>query len=159
MPYNRRIIAITLLLTSLACSKYSLKDSNSGKTLIEKLYECDLGNIYIGDEEYLESLENVGEKDVIIVDQRKSEDPNMKILDSYKIKSVTEMDCVLQELLKYEEENPTDWDRTYDSMKNEWIIHNISYLLHYDRERTKDVDLNNKDENVYKKVLLKGKDY
>ena len=39
-------------------------------------------------------------------------------------------------------------------MKNEWIIHNLSYLFNYNVERSKSVDLNNQDETTYNSKLL-----
>ena len=35
------------------------------------------------------------------------------------------------------------WERTLFSLKMEWICHNFLYLVGYERERTKDVDLDN----------------
>lgn len=34
------------------------------------------------------------------------------------------------------------WIRTIKSMKCEWAAHNLAYLLHINREKTKDCDLN-----------------
>ncbi len=34
------------------------------------------------------------------------------------------------------------WTRTFDSLENEWCVHNAFYRLHILRSRTADVDLN-----------------
>lgn len=34
------------------------------------------------------------------------------------------------------------WMRSFDSLKNEWCVHNTLYRLHLLRSRTADVDLN-----------------
>ena len=96
-------------------------------------------------------------KTVKVVDQRKAKDPNMKIVDSYKIKSKENMKLILEALLEYNQENPVDpaWERTLNSMIIEWDAHNFGYdkgdiAEFFGRKdvkpRCKDVDLNNLDE-------------
>ena len=59
------------------------------------------------------------------------------------------MNKILDILLNYEREYPTDWDRTKDAMLREWITHNVLYDFSFQTNRTKEVDLDNNDEKVY----------
>lgn len=38
--------------------------------------------------------------------------------------------------------NSQVWQRSFDSLENEWCVHNALYRLHILRSRTADVDLN-----------------
>ena len=80
----------------------------------------------------------------------------MKIKDSYKIMTNSEMLEVLRLLEEYEEKNPSNWNRTIQSMRNEWIYHNMSFYLSYETISSKDVDLNNADEYRYEKKLIRN---
>lgn len=110
------------------------------------------GNIYIGNEEYLNNLKNVGENDILILDQRYLKNPNVRIYDSYKIDDFYIIDYVLNYLLEYEKNNPSNWDRTIKSMRNEWYLHNLAYKFNYDKKRTKHLDLDNNDEEKYRLI-------
>ena len=112
-------------------------------------------NIYIGDIEYIETIKQEDTGDIYIIDDRKDADPDMSICDSYGITSRSDMNVILEVLLEYEREYPSDWDRTKSSMLNEWIIHNMLYRLKYERQRTDQVDLNNADEAKYDLNILK----
>lgn len=79
----------------------------------------------------------------------------MIIYDSYKITDKDTRNDVLCCLLEYEKMYPSDWNRTIISMRNEWIIHNLSYYLHYERGSAANVDLNNDDEAYYDSIILK----
>ena len=116
------------------------------------------GLVYIGSKWYLESLDNVEENDILVIDSRKDEIPNMIICDSYKIKDIKTRNEVLEILSIYEEHNPSNWNRSMTSMRLEWFCHNISYYLNHETERTRSVDLDNEDEEKYnpKKVLKKA---
>ena len=116
------------------------------------------GNIYIGDYSYLRKcFEFYEEGDIFVLDQRKKIDnPTMKVYSSYKINSKDDRSDIIDSILQYEEMNPSMWDRSRNSMKFEWYMHNLSYLFHHRRDRTTDVDFDNKDEEVYdKKILVK----
>ncbi len=112
------------------------------------------GTIFIGDKEYLESVES-GPNDILVLDSRDGNDPNLKIIDSYRIINNATKREVIEALLYYEELNPTDWDRTERSLFNEWVAHNILYNIDYKTHRSKDVDFNNADEETYKLSLIK----
>ena len=112
------------------------------------------GKVYIGSKEFLEGLE-VSENDVLVEDHRNAEDPNMRIYNSCKIRDYTARNEIIQILLLYESMYPSDWERTAGSLRLEWLAHNIFHDLNYETHRTTDVDLNNKDEDVFNKVILK----
>lgn len=107
------------------------------------------GLVYIGDEDYIDSLDFVQDSDILVCDERLSKDPNIKIIDSYKLTDKDLCNEVLEILCEYEKENPTEWDRSMTSMRLEWFCHNFSYNASNEVTRTKDVDLNNDDEQKY----------
>ena len=137
------LLALFLSLSTSAC-QYTQKESK------EAFYKYRKGNIYIGNVEYLNSL-NKEENDILILDKRDGDDPNIKIIDSYLITDVNLINEVLDVVLEYEKENPSEWNRTKKTMAIEWLLHNTAYYLNYQRDRTKDVDLNNLDEDYYEK--------
>lgn len=94
------------------------------------------------------------DSDIIVVDQSYYKDPNMKILSSYKVKDDEQMRQILEIIKKYCDSKETNWDRSIESMQNEWIIHNICSSLLIRNDRTDDVDLNNGDEIIYKSKIL-----
>lgn len=113
------------------------------------------GSIYIGDIEYIKSIVDSNSNDIYIIDDRKSLNPDMAICDSHKIRDKKFMNEIIDLLLEYEKENPSNWNRTKESMINEWIMHNISYDLDFKRESTERVDLDNKDEKKYSLTLFR----
>jgi hypothetical protein len=113
------------------------------------------GNIYIGDEDYLDSITELGPYDFKVLDDRSSNDPDLKVYDSYKTINPVSIAEVVDALLSYEDQYPSDWNRSKHSLFNEWISHNIMFYFGYKTHRTTDVDLNNGDEEVYKIKLLK----
>ncbi|MBQ4032194.1 MAG: hypothetical protein II625_10605 [Bacilli bacterium] len=115
-------------------------------------YSC--GYIYIGDKEYLSSLTNLTENDILVEDQRFSSDPNMKIYSSYRIDDKDLRNEILEVLCQYEECYPSPWDRTIESMRLEWLMHNISYFFNHEQNRTGDVDLNNEEQEYYDVPVL-----
>ena len=114
------------------------------------------GKIYIGKYAFLKScLDYYEEGDIFILDQRdRKGNPNMKIYASYLIDDKEVRSEILEVLCRYEDCYPSDWDRSIDSMKLEWFMHNLSYSLHHKRNRTTDVDLDNLDEAKYDNKLL-----
>ena len=107
------------------------------------------GLVYIGDEDYINSCDCLNEGDILVCDARLADDPNMRIIDSYKIIDKDIRNEILEILEEYEKENPTDWDRSLTSMRLEWFCHNFSYCVSNETDRAKDVDLNNEDEKKY----------
>ena len=116
-------------------------------------YSC--GYIYIGNKAYLNSLTNIGENDILVEDQRFTEDPNMKIYSSYRIDDKDLRNEILEVLCRYEECYPSPWDRTIETMRLEWTMHNLSYFFGNQTNRTRDVDLDNNEEEYYDKPVLR----
>ena len=121
---------------------------------------CDIGDVYLGTKEEIECLELSNIDGILIVDERDAKDPNIQIIDSYNISTTSSMKDVLKIVKNYDEKNPSKWSRTIKSMINEWWIHNLCFIHDYYCGNTRDVDLNNADEEIFKtfdikKLLLK----
>lgn len=86
---------------------------------------------------------------IVVVDYRNWNDPNMQIRDSYLITDFVEMGDIANILLEYNEDNTENysWSRTVDSIIIEWDAHNDLNNIS-DHERLKHVDLNNADEGT-----------
>ena len=95
------------------------------------------------------TTKDYNENNIYIIDDRNDKDPDMSVYNSYKYNNINDIKAIINILLEYENKYPTEWDRTYKSMKNEWLIHNICYQLHIQRERAGQVDFNNEDEEIY----------
>ena len=109
-------------------------------------------NIYICNDEYINKINDDNSNNIYIVDHRYEENPNIRIYNSYRIKCTKEILEILKILLEYENRYPTDWYRTIESMKNEWITHDICYSLGIEIVRTGEVDLDNNDEENYQNL-------
>ena len=69
--------------------------------------------------------------------------PNdVQIIDSYKVRKWY-MRSVLKNIKRDHEDETTVFERSIFSLKMEWICHNFLYNVGYQRERTRDVDLDN----------------
>ena len=112
------------------------------------------GYIYIGDENYINSLENTNSCDILVIDERDKLDPNMVICDSCVIKDKDTRNDILEVLCCYEEMYPSNWDRSVESMRFEWFCHNAAYYVNYKVDDSSEVDLNNNDENKYNNKVL-----
>lgn len=75
---------------------------------------------------------------------------NLKIIDSYKIKTIKNMKYVIDSARQKCDESYVIHKRSMYSLINEWRAHNLLYDLHIQRERTKDVDLDN--ETLLRKI-------
>ncbi len=107
------------------------------------------GKIYICNEDTIDRIRDDETRDIYVIDQRFSRDPNMRICNSYEIVDIRDMNRILNVLLKYEEEYPSPWNRDFITMRREWIMHNFCYYFEVEQYRTAEVDLNNGDENKY----------
>ena len=110
-------------------------------------------NIYITKENIIEFIKDDNPCNIYIKDKRELDNPTMSICDSYKINNKQDIINILNILLTYENEYPSSWDRSFDSMKKEWLIHNLCYKLKYELERTKTVDLDNNDETDFANII------
>jgi len=113
------------------------------------------GKIYICNDKIIESIRDDSTNDIYVIDQRNGIDPNLKICNSYEINNPVEMNRILNVLLEYEREYPSNWNRSLTSMRREWLAHNICYYFDVEKYRTAEVDLNNKDENKYLTLIKK----
>ena len=112
------------------------------------------GNVYIGDKCFLRGVD-CNDGDVLVEDLRDdAEDPNFKIIDSKELIDKDKRNEILEILCCYEREYPSNWDRSIESMRLEWFMHNIGYDNGLATNRTRDVDLNNGDENKYNNKVL-----
>ena len=111
------------------------------------------GLIYIGNEEFLKSVDAC-DGDILILDERNLSDPNICIYNSCEIKDKDLRNDILEVVCFYEEMYPSKWDRSIESMRLEWLCHNASYYFNYETERSSEVDLNNEDEEKYKSKVL-----
>ena len=143
-------VSLSILLTTMY--KYD-KAINNVSSIVEEddCYSYSRGKVYIGNKEYLLSVyQDIGPNDILVYDGRSSNDPNMKIYSSYRIRDSKTREEILRILMLYEKKNPSNWKRSFKSMRREWLIHNILYDLDYEIKRTRDVDLNNNDEELYR---------
>lgn len=85
-----------------------------------------------------------------IIDSRSGTDnPNIRIQDSYKVNTRAEKDEIIDTILQYNKEFPSEieWIRTKKYLQIEWNAHNDLYYL-YKNERCQHVDFDNADEGV-----------
>lgn len=65
---------------------------------------------------------------------------NLHIINSFDYRK-EEMLAVLFKICNRHADSKV-WTRTFESLENEWCVHNALYRLHVLRSRTADVDLN-----------------
>lgn len=146
---KRLVIFSSLIALLFTLSSSNKKSKNNSPIKLEKgKIMFDTFTIYIGDDEYLNGIKK-NDNDVLALDERDAEDPNIKIYDSYKIVDYDTLEMVIDGLLDYEGLFPTDWNRSLASAMRECIIHKSLYDLGIQTDHTKDVDLNNADEKTY----------
>ena len=143
-------IIIILIFGIILLNNFRYKDA---KYPCYKVFKYSNGLVIIGNSTCIKKVESKGEDDYLVLDDREAKNPNMKIYDSYKVKDEKVRREILEKLLLYESMNPSWWKRTMNSLENEWDAHNKLYNLNFKRERTKDVDLDNNDEDLYQKKL------
>lgn len=113
------------------------------------------GYIYIGDKAYLDSVD-AKENDICILDDRCSTEPNMKIYNSYRITDKDVRNDILCVMLEYDKMMHSDnWNRSIESMRLEWLVHNVCYDLDIETDRTVDVDFTFDEEEKYDKEVLR----
>lgn len=92
----------------------------------------------------------ISKYDVTIVDGRDSKNPDIRVVDSYKINDIKTMKAIINEIIEYNKNNNEyNWKRSEESMLREWLIHNICYYLGIMTENSGSVDFNNSEENFY----------
>ena len=105
-------------------SNYTILNEENGP-----FAEYSNGYIYIGDANYINSLENTNSCDILVIDERDNTDPNMVICSSCDINNKDIRNDILEVLLEYETLYPSDWDRSIESMRFEWFCHNMAYYV------------------------------
>ena len=106
------------------------------------------GNLYIVSAELDRDAQSAGENDYFAVDRRDKSDPEFIVMESYRADTDGVIRQLCQFLLEHESAHPTDWDRTLESMVEEWKIHNLAYSMNYKLDHSADVNLNNADEDT-----------
>ena len=107
------------------------------------------GTIYIGPKWKLDKIDKE-EGDILVIDFRRDNDPDLRVIDSYKIYNADTREEIIDALLAYEEKYPTKWERTRASLIREWFAHNVMHFFNYKLDSTTDVDFNNADEYQYR---------
>jgi len=150
---KKKLLIFFILMWLVKKISYDYNFSSNYEIVMEDSYfaRYSKGRVYIGNREYINSLNDIDENDILIIDNRNSKDPDMKILSSYRIMDYRLRDEILNIITEYERRYPSSWNRSVSSMKVEWIVHNILYYLNYKTYRTRDVDFNNEDEKIYRK--------
>ena len=154
---KRKLFALISSYIVLFNSYCSFKNKSEHEIIFNDKYYCYSSipfatyndkNVYIG------FLYNYKDSDnIYILDGRFLKDPNMKIINSYLITDVNDINNIIKIIEEYETRFPSRWDRTSKSMKNEWLVHNFCYYFNIETPRSGDVDLNNADENKF--LILK----
>lgn len=144
------VLLLSIPVTGIIVEKHNksyIKNDDRGSDIFSPYGYVGNKAVYIGEypDNFVVNLDSI-----TIIDHRLSDDPNYIVIDSYKVRNTVERLEVLKLLLEYNNEYVSEWDRSLLSMDIEWLIHNICYELDYEVNKTKDVDLNNADENLIK---------
>ena len=129
--------------------RYSIVDNNK-KNIWQAKYRY--GNVYIVKD--LSYIKKVNDNDIIVLDARSDPDPDMTIISSYEVTDKEARNDVLRIIMEYESCYPSDWDRSMESLRLEWFIHNTLYDIDYKRDHTDNVDFDNSDEKEYYHPIL-----
>ena len=115
-----------------------------------------VGNIYIGSPGFLDNLD-VTKDDILIEDHRHEPNPFVRIRDSYKITSRAQRLQIIDGIIAYEYDNPSNWNRGNDrnALEAEWEVHNMFYKFNLAESHTRDVDFDNGDKYIYEKTPIK----
>ena len=114
------------------------------------------GYVYIGTKEYLNSVQTTP-NDVCVLVLTNGDDPDMKVISSYEIKDKDIRNEILEIICLYERLHPSDWDRTIESMRLEWFVHNFCYDCNHKIDHTRDVDFDNDEQELYDKYKILNK--
>ena len=112
------------------------------------------GDVYIiKNEKMIKSL-NLNDNDVVIIDERYDDNPSMKVISSCSIRNKNEINEIIEIMKDYNTKYPSNWNRTNESLRLEWYVHNLLFDLNYKLDHTTDVDLDNNDENEYNRPFF-----
>ena len=133
--------------------EYAILNTNDNPDYWKAKYR--FGNVYIvKTKEMIDKIEKESEYDIIILDARSDLDPNMEIISSHEISDKEARNDIIEILMEYEKLYPSDWNRSIESMRLEWLVHNMLYDIDYERHRTDNVDFDNSDEREYQRDVL-----
>ena len=149
---RKLLLMESLLLFTACCAKEEGKRYEVSDPRAYAAYQD--GHIYIGDQDFLDVI-YPKQGDVMILDARHEKDPDFKIIDSYLINDRSKQREILEALNAYEEDYPSNWNRSLESMESEWFVHNICYHFNIRVVSSRNLDLNNTDEELYCKRLKK----
>ena len=167
---KKRILAFSLAFVLATSLIGDTKTSQEDRIfIIEKIDNpnyigsCLEGNVFLGSKREMKRLIDQEIEGIFVIDERNDKDPNVQIIDSYNIRDRRTMKDVLAIIKQYDDTHPSKWSRTINSMINEWWLHNLCYDKDYYICNSKDVDLNNADEEVFKgfnvyKLILRKKE-
>lgn len=127
--------------------------NDTPKAKVAPYTTCSLGDVYIGNSKTIKKIV-ANDGNIYIVDERREKNPSMCVIDSYKIRSKEQIMEIIKILLKLEEEDPTEWDRSEKAIYVEWILHTLGFDFGINRVSTRNVDLDNKDEAYYSSIIL-----
>ena len=126
---KKRILSGILALWLLGNISYDHKESFNYEIIEQEDYFANYSNgkVYIGTKEFIDSLTDINDTDILVIDERNKKDPDIKILSSYRIMDANIRNEILEIISIYEEKYPSTWKRSITSMKVEWFVHNVLY--------------------------------
>lgn len=156
---NKKFFLVVSMITLLSVNQYMKDDYDVQYEILSEDEDAfarySNGLVYIGDKDYINSLKNVDENDVLVIDLRDSDNPDLQVVDSYRIKDKSDRREIVEILYAYEKMYPSSWDRTPDTMEFEWKIHNFSYKCNFKKNDTTDVDFDNNDGKFYESKIIR----
>ncbi len=161
MKKRTKIVITSLSLAALMFTYYNIDYKYTPKYEIVGYVDCvkpyatySLGKVYIIKNEDLIDKITLSENDVIIIDQREDDNPNMRIMASCNITNKDARNEIIEIIQEYNRKYPSNWNRTNESLRLEWFVHNFLYDFDYKLDHTTDVDLDNKDEDYFNKPFF-----
>ena len=161
MKKRTKIVITSLSLAALMFTYYNIDYKYTPKyeivgyvDSIKPYATYSLGNLYIIKDISLIDKISLSKNDVIILDQREDNNPNIRIMSSCNITNREARNEIIEIIQEYNRVYPSNWKRTNESLRLEWFVHNLLYNLDYKLEHTTDVDLDNNDEDYYNKPFF-----
>ena len=112
------------------------------------------GNVYILKKKNQIKRLNLQEDDIVIIDERDGDNPNMQVISSYTVTDKNVRNEIILIMQEYNTKYPSNWNRTNESLRLEWYVHNLLYNLNYKHDHTTDVDFDNNDEEEFNKPFF-----
>ena len=161
MKKRTKIVITSLSLAALLFTYYNIDYKYQPKyeivgyvNSIKPYARYSLGDVYIIKDKKLINEITLSTNDVIIIDERDDDNPNMHIMSSCNITDKNARNEIIEIIQEYNREYPSNWKRTNVSLRLEWYVHNLLYDLDYKLDHTTDVDLDNKDEDYFNKPFF-----